>query len=403
MTNANAGVSSVEAISANIMRSMGRWPLLAGLAGAIMLAWSVGSVIVGAAWGVGLFALVAIASFRERREIKSALVRELGARAAAPSGANGVESYLHSLHDVADASMRRWAKHIDIARLQTEGAGAQLTQDFESILSQLQSLLEGSNVQAGDGVVAVIEHSRADLEGMLERLNHALEEQRPMLLKFRELAETVQELRQMADSVAEVAKHTNLLALNAAIEAARAGEAGRGFAVVADEVRKLSNQSGALGKEIREHVDSVNVAMSSALTSAEQLSLQNESLISSSDETLHSVMGRFTDVMSGLSDASRNMAEGSQSVRERVQTVLVHLQFQDRMSQILVAVSADIARLLERIREQEHQIARGETPDAFDTRAWVAALEKTYTTLEQYDCAHPAAQGKVATTDITFF
>jgi len=377
--------------------------VLAATAGAFLLLWSAASLAVGMALGLGLLALIAGASYWERQGIRAGIERELAAQSAAATAQPSVGPYVQSLHDVADASMTRWSKHIEIARLQTEGAGTQLTQDFDAILTKLRSILEGRDSDTGEGVVAVIERSRTDLGGMLERLNHALDEQLPMMLKFRELAAVTHELRQMADGVGDVAKQTNLLALNAAIEAARAGEAGRGFAIVADEVRKLSDQSGALGKEIRGHVDAVNAAMSSALASAEQLSRQNESLITSSDMTIHAVLERFTDVVRGLSDSSQHMAEGGQNVREKVEEVLVHLQFQDRMSQILVAVSSDIARLLERMREQERRMARGEPPEAFNTRAWIAALEKTYTTIEQYDSAHPAAQGKVAATEITFF
>ncbi|MEF8700860.1 MAG: methyl-accepting chemotaxis protein [Candidatus Accumulibacter sp. UW26] len=383
---------------------VGPGPLLLAMVAGGLLIWShEASLAVALAMALALLALAAGASYWERRGIRAVLERVLAERADPDAARPVILPYTRSLHEVADASLGRWSRHIGIARQQTESAGTELTNDFAAILSQLAAMLDHRDRDAAHGVLAVIEQSRHQLAAMLDQLRQAFDAQKPMLREFQSLAEVTADLNRMAGGVAEIAKQTNLLALNAAIEAARAGEAGRSFAVVADEVRKLSHQSGVLARQIREKVDTVDAATTSALASAGDMSRRNEAMMTASEATIRTVLEHFGNLVQGLSDSSGHMAEVSQSVREKVEAVLVQLQFQDRVSQILSAVCQDIDRLLARVQAAESRLASGGTPESFAVQEWIAELEKTYTTLEQLDSQQPAVPGQRAAGDITFF
>jgi len=63
-----------------------------------------------------------------------------------------------------------------------------------------------------------------------------------LLEKAESTKRVISRFADVVESIAGIARQTDLLALNAAIEAARAGEAGKGFSVVAGEVRRLATR-----------------------------------------------------------------------------------------------------------------------------------------------------------------
>ncbi|WP_315119456.1 methyl-accepting chemotaxis protein [uncultured Clostridium sp.] len=91
------------------------------------------------------------------------------------------------------------------------------------------------------------------------------------ITKAIEEGKVVEDIKVMADSIAEIAEQTNLLALNAAIEAARAGEKGNGFAVVADEIRKLAEQSSSNVKSIKDVIEKVQNAFKNVSINSQEL------------------------------------------------------------------------------------------------------------------------------------
>ena len=377
-----------------------------GLAGALLLGLFVpGAAGVAAAGCVGVAGLALPWWMRRRERAHQAAAAARRAEAERARLAER-EAYLASLQQVAQAALARWHDHVGISRSQTEAAVGALAGEFANILDGLQHALQRSRQATADSgedsVVGVIGYARGELDRVLAGLNAALAEKQSLSQAVARLAQVTEELMRMASEVGEIAKQTNLLALNAAIEAARAGEVGRGFAVVADEVRKLSDHSGATGERIRAKVESAHAAMAEALAAAEHMARGDAVLVRDSEAAIGSVVGRFDRVGSAMTQAARALEEDSAAVQARIEGVLVQLQFQDRVSQILEAVRADMARLAAQVAEDEARLGGGRVPAPIDVAAWIATLERTYTTLEQHvrrADANPASAGG----DITFF
>ena len=114
------------------------------------------------------------------------------------------------------------------------------------------------------------EKGSAALEQSLRSLADILENVRGTAASIGELGERTRQIGGITNTVKDLADQSNMLALNAAIEAVRSGEHGKGFALVAREIRRLADQSIQSTERVREILESVRMAVNTAVGGSEE-------------------------------------------------------------------------------------------------------------------------------------
>jgi len=271
-----------------------------------------------------------------------------------------------------------WNQHVALARGQVREAIEALAERFTSLSQRLSD--HTSSQKTDDSVaIAAIRAAEEGLRGIIETLNTTQDFRTALVREVASVASHTDDLRKMAEEVANIAKQTNLLALNAAIEAARAGESGRGFAVVADEVRKLSTQSGETGKRIHDTVNTVSEAIAQALALSGEFASRETTAIGNSQNTAEEIITNFNATTQSLSNTVQVMQHERHAVEMDVSAVLGKLQFESRVQQIFDQLMTDMDRLTEAARSLNAN-PNGPLPDK---HSWASNLSRNYASLEQ--------------------
>lgn len=295
-----------------------------------------------------------------------------------------------------------WSKQSQLVKQQTEDAVVNLTDKFHQLLQMLSTEQQHQQQPQNQQLVSMIRQSEQKLLAMTALLVSAQQNRLRMLQEVQHLAKVTEALQSMTSEVGDIAAQTNLLALNAAIEAARAGESGRGFAVVATEVRALSNRSSEAGRRIKERVAEVTQALTKVVHDSEGQVEHEQQIIVQTEQTIHGVMADYENAVQVITTANQQLNQQAGYVQQQLSDVIVNLQFQDRASQIISHVIADMDKLAATASLFRQQLDYGQPPDPISVAQWLAQLEQTYTTLEQVQ-AHSGRQTSSSADEVTFF
>ena len=330
-----------------------------------------------------------------------------------PAATNAIAHSIVGLEQVCEKALPIWSQQIENSRQQTEAAMIDLTQRFSGLANKLEEAVNASHLAAGElgdansrGMAGVLSESQQQLNEVVAILHSAQANRDAMLGEIKSLTTYTIELNTMAMDVAKIASQTNLLALNAAIEAARAGEAGRGFAVVADEVRNLSRLSSETAQKMTDKVDTINTAIGRAFQIAENAAARDHASALNSEQTIEQVLARFRHATDSLAESASLLQNESTDIHREISSVIVSLQFQDRVSQILSHVRQNMESLSSHLVASE-QSSNATGPIQIDANRWLAEMELSYATDEQRNIHHGrttrSTKAQPSSADITFF
>ena len=315
-------------------------------------------------------------------------------------------NYLQGLQSLSVDVLPVWVRQVETGRSQMESSIVDLMGRFSGIVNKLDAALkasEAASVGIDGGLVGVFAQSESELGAVVSSLREVMQQKEAMLAEVHGLLSFIIELEKMAADVAGIADQTNLLALNAAIEAARAGEAGRGFAVVADEVRKLSTLSKDTGTRITEKVKVISAAINTAVKTSQNATANEAKSVANSEMAISNVLGSFKSITSGLSEASGILRSESDGIRTEVSESLVHLQFQDRVSQILSHVCDNINSLPSYFEKSHTEFHQNGKLEPVATHSLMESIERSYATVEEHINHSGQNIAATAAPEITFF
>lgn len=144
------------------------------------------------------------------------------------------------------------------------------------------------------------------------------------------------EIKNILETIEDIAFQTNILALNAAIEAAKAGVAGRGFSVVAEEVKTLSEKCSEAAQTTADLIGTTIASVQKGNRLAEQTAFALGDVVSATKTV--------TADIEKIAEASDEQAESIAEITGGVDQIACVVQSSSATAQQSAAASTELSQ-----------------------------------------------------------
>ena len=267
------------------------------------------------------------------------------------------EEYIGAFYPLL-MSIKQTTEELSDTMRQISSSTEQVSSGAEQVSYGAQALAVGSGEQAAtieklastmDGISRQIASNANDAGDVNKKAGVVGQEAEESNVRMENLlgamdniSDSSSQIKQIIDTIEEIAFQTNILALNAKVEAARAGASGKGFAVIADEIQALSSKSKEATTNTSELVERSMKAVEEGVVSARQTA-----------ESLQKVVRGIRNIASTIvkiSEASMEQAESVEQVNQNIGQISSIVQSNSATAEESAAASEELSGQAETLR-----------------------------------------------------
>ncbi len=232
-------------------------------------------------------------------------------------------------------------------------------------VEQIEELVEAGNESKEllEEAVESIKESALSVADVNSRIEGIRDSFADVNERGRELADQIEEIMEIVETVSDIAGQTNLLSLNASIEAARSDEGSQGFTVVAEEIRELAENSRRAGERIQENLEEfterVQALVDGISAEFENLERSNEAL-SQVTEANREASENIEKTSQQIMEIVDSLNEETQKIKEVIENLNSLAAIAEENSASAQEMSASVSDYSERIKEMTDYIEQME-------------------------------------------
>lgn len=245
-----------------------------------------------------------------------------------------VAAQIHVL-PVLQRQLQETAANVESAVVQVCGNFRAMAERAHGAVAAASSIVGSGSAGAAEtaNVERLLQDVRAAIDRLLQRSDRSAQISARALAGMEEVSQAAGRIVQVLSAVERIARENRILAVNAKIQSVHADSAGAGFRVVADEIAAQAVRSVTLTDQINDIVANLNAAVSAASQGLSELVASGAQLSDQFRADAEGTLSQLREVHESNRRSLAAMSAEAERLADDISSAIVHLQFQDRVSQ----------------------------------------------------------------------